>query len=182
MQLSEHVHQMAQYNQWMNQKLYEACEKISPEQLSENRGAFFGSILGTLNHLVVADTICLKLLVSARISRNTLSAMKQIPYPKALNDILFNNLKELKNRREQLDQLLLAFSEELQKAPETTLQKAITYKNTKGVSSNKCLFSLLMHLFNHQTHHRGQITTLLSQLGIDIGITDLVTILPNIEE
>jgi len=60
------------------------------------------------------------------------------------------------------------------------LLQPISYQNSKGVASKKTLFNLLMHVFNHQTHHRGQVTTLLSQSGIDIGVTDLVFIQPNV--
>jgi uncharacterized damage-inducible protein DinB len=175
MQLVEHVRQMAEYNHWMNQKLYEACGKLSDVQLSENRGAFFGSVLGTLNHLVVGDTIWLKRFASAKIS--ALDVMSEIPNPEALNSILFDSLPSLQVRREQLDQVLIAFSCQV---TEAALQDTITYKSFKGVASSKVFFSLLMHLFNHQTHHRGQVSTLLSQLGIDVGVTDLVSIIPNV--
>lgn len=175
MQLVDHVRQMAEYNRWMNQKLYDACEKMSAEQLSENRGAFFGSVLGTLNHITVADTIWLKRFAVAGVS--SLEVMDAIPYPESLDAILFNNLSELKERREHLDQVILAFTSLL---TEEALQAVISYKSLKGVAFNKVFFNLLMHMFNHQTHHRGQISTLLSQAGIDIGVTDLAAMLPNV--
>lgn len=177
MQLVEHVRQMAEYNHWMNQKLYEACAKLSAEQLSENREAFFSSVLGTLNHLVVGDTVWLKRFASTGIS--ALEVMNDIPYPEALDSLLFNNLSELMVRREQLDQVLLAFANQV---TEVILQSAITYKSFKGLESSKVFFSLLMHMFNHQTHHRGQVSTLLSQFGVDVGVTDLVAIIPNVEK
>lgn len=49
----------------------------------------------------------------------------------------------------------------------------------KGVVSDKDFYSLVMHFFNHQTHHRGQVTTLLSQAGVDVGDTDLVVLIPS---
>lgn len=174
MDLVEHVRQMAEYNHWMNQKMYEACEKLSAEQLCENRGAFFGSILGTLNHLVVGDTVWLKRFASTGYP--ALKVMNEIPKPEALNSQLFNNLSELKAYREKLDQVLLSFANEV---TESSLQRAVTYKSFGGVESSKVFFSLLMHMFNHQTHHRGQVSTLLFQFGIDIGVTDLVAIIPN---
>ncbi len=57
---------------------------------------------------------------------------------------------------------------------ETDFFKNLEYQNTKGLSQSTPIFSVLTHLFNHQTHHRGQITTLLFQNGIDPGITDLI--------
>lgn len=177
MQLVEHVRQMAEYNHWMNQKLYAACEQLSAEQLLENRGAFFGSILATLNHLAVGDIVWLKRFALGRTG--ALEVMNEIPKPETLNSQLFNSLPELKVRREQLDQVLLSFADEV---TDSILQSAITYKGFGGKTSTKVFFSLLMHMFNHQTHHRGQISTLLSQLGIDIGVTDLVAIIPNMED
>lgn len=176
MQLTRHAQQMAEYNHWMNQKLYDACRKLTGEQLAENRGAFFGSILGTLNHIVVGDILWLKRFSSTGLS--TLEVMNTIPTPESLNSIVFNNLQDLKACREQLDNIILAFTQQI---TDSELQRVLTYKNSKGIVSNKMLFNLLMHLFNHQTHHRGQISTLLSQCGIDIGVTDLVAIIPNLE-
>lgn len=176
MTLDKHVQKMAEYNQWMNQKLYEACETLPAEVISENRGAFFGSILGTLNHILVADTIWLKRFAANGIQ--ALDVMNHTAYPESLDSILFENFRELKIRRQELDDIILTFANQV---AETTLQNSISYKNFKGIASTKTLFSLLMHFFNHQTHHRGQVTTLLSQLNIDIGVTDLLILIPNIE-
>lgn len=167
---------MAEYNHLMNQNIYAACEALSNEALVQNRGAFFGSILGTLNHLIVADTLWLKRFYAAGLKCISLESVKNLPQPEALDSMLFTNMSELKNRRELLDRAILSFVNEV---TEPALHSTITYKNAKGVSSNKVFFSVLMHLFNHQTHHRGQITTLLSQLEIDVGVTDLVAIIPN---
>ena len=59
------------------------------------------------------------------------------------------------------------------------LDHVLVYANTKGVAAQWNFFSLVMHFFNHQTHHRGQATTLLSQAGIDVGVTDLLMLIPN---
>lgn len=167
---------MAEYNHLMNQNIYSACATLSGEVLAENRGAFFGSILGTLNHLVVGDTLWLKRFHAAGFNLISLESVNNLPQPEGLDSILFTNLSELKSRRELLDQALLAFGKEVS---ESALHGTITYRNTKGISSTKVFFSVVMHLFNHQTHHRGQITTLLSQLEIDVGVTDLVAIIKN---
>jgi uncharacterized damage-inducible protein DinB len=176
-QLKDHVCLMAEYNHSMNKKILETCELLKPGQLSENKDAFFGSILGTLNHLIVGDTVWLKRFSSAFSSYNELIPIAEIPHPEALNSIIFPNLPELKIQREMLDQVLLSFSKAVK---EKDLFQPITYKSFKGVASTKIFFSVLMHVFNHQTHHRGQVTTLLSQFGLDAGVTDLVAIIPNV--
>ncbi|MCE2572368.1 DinB family protein [Motilimonas eburnea] len=178
MQLTAHVQQMAQYNQVMNQQVYHACASLSNEALNQDRGAFFHSILGTLNHLVVGDTLWLQRFFSAGIGLQALAPISQLPPPRSLDAVLFTELTELARRRELLDQGLLALSREVDEA---SLHRTITYKNSKGVPASKNLFSLVMHLFNHQTHHRGQVSTLLTQLDLDIGVTDLVVLLPDEE-
>jgi uncharacterized damage-inducible protein DinB len=59
------------------------------------------------------------------------------------------------------------------------LSVVLTYANSKGVVSSKPFFGIVMHFFNHQTHHRGQATTLLSQAGVDVGVTDLMALIPD---
>ena len=177
MQLRDHVCLMADYNKWMNSKLYEICAKLSPTELTENRGAYFGSIIGTLNHLVVTDIIWLKRIGYALGDRSELNAVLQITTPESLNTILHVNLNQLERQRQLLDQSFLSLAQSIS---DSDLQKAITYKNTKGSEFTRVLFCLLMHVFNHQTHHRGQTTTLLSQAGQDIGVTDLVAMIPGL--
>jgi len=177
MKLQQHVYLMADYNQWMNQKIYEAVSAISPESLHEDKGAFFGSIFASLNHICVGDTLWLKRFSPVLTSYKSYEPILNLPMPKSLDVFLANNFNDLKDRRVLLDETLLEITGLLS---DEALLTPVNYQNSKGINANKTLFNLLMHLFNHQTHHRGQITTLLSQMGIDIGITDLVFIQPNV--
>jgi uncharacterized damage-inducible protein DinB len=177
MKLNDHVRLMAEYNQWMNEKIYQAATELSLEQLSENKGAFFGSIMGTLNHIAVADIFWLKRFALALLEHKELDSIRQLPLPEALDSVLFAGLSELKAIRKMLDESLSAFANSVS---EIELNSDISFKNTKGVVATKNLFSLLMHVFNHQTHHRGQVTTLFSQLGVDVGVTDLAAIIPSV--
>lgn len=175
MQLPAHVRQMATYNQWMNDKLYQACASLNPAELAAARGAFFSSILGTLNHLLVADTIWLKRIQQALPQLAVLQPLADVEMPASLDALVYDNLTSLTAARQQLDQHILALAAALD---DEALQQIIGYTNIKGVRYQRQLFSLLMHLFNHQTHHRGQVTTLLSQAGVDVGVTDLLALLP----
>ena len=177
MKLQEHVYLMADYNQWINQKTYEAISAMTPESLHEDKGAFFGSIFASLNHICVGDTLWLKRFSAVLQAHKAYEPISALPTPESLDAFLFNNFNDLKDRRVLLDEALLELASLL---TDEELLQPITYQNSKGITANKTLFNLLMHLFNHQTHHRGQITTLLSQSGIDIGITDLVFIQPNV--
>lgn len=174
MQLKDHVCLMADYNQWMNLKLYAACSQLSTQQLNEDRKAFFGSVIGTLNHLAVADTIWLKRFSSSLSAHPELNSISQLSIPMALNTIVHSTLDELVIYREHLDRLFITLSKVI---IEDDLNLTISYKNTKGITFSRPFFSLLMHVFNHQTHHRGQTTTLLSQYGIDVGVTDLLAVI-----
>jgi uncharacterized damage-inducible protein DinB len=176
MQLIEHLCLMAQYNEWMNTKVYASALTLPMDVLSEDRGAFFGSIMGTLNHIAVADTIWLQRFAPLLPTHQELNFIRERNPPQSLDAMLFSTLEELYGYRKTLDGIL----SELAKSMTTTeLDQMLSYSNTKGISATKNLFSLLMHVFNHQTHHRGQVTTLLSQSGVDVGVTDLVAIIPD---
>src|SRR5437868_13851309 len=86
---------MAAYNEWMNTRLYGAAERIPAEELAQDRGAFFGSIIGTLNHLVVADTIWLKRFAAHPSNPKALDPVRALPQPTALNEIVFADLTRL---------------------------------------------------------------------------------------
>jgi uncharacterized damage-inducible protein DinB len=167
---------MAQYNEWMNAKLYENAAKLPAAELSKDRGAFFGSIIGTLNHLVVGDTIWLKRFAEHPSKPAALEPLRALPHPTALNQILFTELAPLLERRTLIDRAITAWAGALTQAD---LDHVLHYANTKGVKSQKRMSNLVLHFFNHQTHHRGQTTTLLFQAGLDVGGTDLLALIPN---
>ncbi|MDO9105920.1 MAG: DinB family protein [Methylovulum sp.] len=172
----EHIRLMAAYNAWMNAKLYTAAGRLSDDELLADRGAFFGSIMGTLNHIVVGDTLWLKRFATHPGNHLSLEPIRQLQAPASLRQILFTDMVSLSERRDWLDTVIATWSQSL---TEADLDHVLHYANMKGVAADKSFFSLVMHFFNHQTHHRGQITTLLSQRGIDVGVTDLLELIPN---
>lgn len=175
MSLKHHFELLATYNQWMNSKVYEAASRLSEQELARDRGAFFGSILGTLNHLVVADTIWLKRFATHPSCLASLREVADLPSPTGLDQILFKDFASLAEHRGWLDQKIINWIAELS---DGDLDFVLSYSNTKGVPANKRYSSLVLHFFNHQTHHRGQISTLLSQAGEDVGVTDLLALIP----
>ncbi len=86
------VVRMAAYNRWMNERLFEAAGRLPPQALTADRGAFFGSILGTLNHLAVADTLWLHRFAQQRPAFVALAALSAFPRPGSLCDTLGANL------------------------------------------------------------------------------------------
>jgi uncharacterized damage-inducible protein DinB len=166
---------MAEYNRWMNERMYEAAATLDAEAVSANKGAYFGSILGTLNHIAVADTIWLHRFAQHEASFPSLSALSEFPQPSSLSQSLAPGLEELRGYRRGLDALIERWAAEL--TPEH-LSATIAYGNMAGVRSSRNFGALLQHFFNHQTHHRGQASTLLFQSGVDVGVTDLLAVIP----
>lgn len=175
MSLKQHFELLASYNQWMNSKVYDAARQLTATDFAKDRGAFFGSILATLNHIVVGDTIWLKRFATHPSCLITLQEVVKLPSPTSLNQIIFHDFSSLNEHRDWLDEQIINWIGELS---DDDLDYVLTYHNTKGVSANKCYSNLLLHFFNHQTHHRGQVSTLLSQAGADIGVTDLLVLVP----
>lgn len=171
-----HIVLMATYNEWMNAKVYEAAGKLSPQELTADRKAFFRSILGTLNHIVVADTAWLKRFATHPAGYPALDPVRRLPAPASLDQVLFTDFGALMAHRTMLDASIRRWAAEL---AEQDLPHVLHYANMKGIAAQKRFSSLIMHFFNHQTHHRGQVTTLLHQAGQDVGVTDLLALIPN---
>lgn len=176
MSMCEHFVRMAAYNAFMNDKVYSLATELAPADLFGDRKAYFGSLFATLNHLVAADSIWLKRFCSHPARQPALDAIRAAPAPAALTASLAADLPGLLVLRQTLDRTIVQWAAELDDA---ALDQAIVYANMKGVVSTKRYASLIMHFFNHQTHHRGQATTLLAQSGIDTGVTDLLLLIPN---
>ena len=165
----------ANYNQSLNQAMIQAMKQLDTDSLLKNQHAFFGSILGTMNHLMVGDLIWLNRF-NQFFNFKSLQILANFPKPTALDTLLFDNLTAYAAARTELDNITIALVEEV---TESQLQQPMIYHNTKGQTFNREFGLLLSHFFNHQTHHRGQTTTLLSQQGVDIGMTDFLIVMPN---
>ena len=141
---------LAGYNAWANQRLYDAAARLSDEQLWRNAGLFFGSLGGTLNHLLVTDRVWMKRFTGTGDHPDTLSA------------ILHRDFAALRAARVAEDQRIIDYVDGL---PAERLESAFTYrKMTTAEMATSKLWPDLLHLFNHQTHHRGQAHTGLSIL------------------
>jgi uncharacterized damage-inducible protein DinB len=148
---------MASYNQWMNQNLYTLCADLADGERKLDRGAFFKSIHGTLNHILIADLIWL-------------GRFTQQPFVAKLDQELYSDFTELRTQREQIDVQIIDWAHNL--APDW-LNQDFNYTNSSGFTRTRPRWLLVTHMFNHQTHHRGQITTLLAQMGCKLEVTDL---------
>ena len=141
----------AAYNRWANERLYEAAAKLPEADYRADRGAFFGSLHGTLNHLLVTDRIWMH--------RFTGSG----PAPTRLDEILHDDLASLGAARREEDERIIVWVESLS---EGAIAGTITYKPiSRPIDVTQPLASVLAHVFNHQTHHRGQAHALLTMAG-----------------
>ena len=150
----------ARYNRWQNQNIYAAAERIPDGTRKRNMGAFFKSIHGTLNHLLVADYLWL-----SRLDLEPCAV-------RSLDEELYRNFDDLRKQRaftdDRLDRVVAGLTAD-------RLAGDLKYRRMSGNQDEVTtpLVMVFMHLFNHQTHHRGQVSTLLMQCGVDVGRTDL---------
>lgn len=156
---AEHCHLMADYNRWMNRKLYEVCAGMDDAARKQDRGAFFGSIHSTLNHILYGDL--------AFMSRFT-GEPEEVP---PLGVDLYVEFDEMRRVRAALDDRIVEWAAGL---TAEWLAGTLTYESkVDGVTRTVPHWAIVTHMFNHETHHRGQATTLLSQAGLDVGTTDI---------
>jgi Uncharacterized protein conserved in bacteria len=157
--------QYARYNRLANETLYAACAGLSDAEYRRDLGAFFGSVHGTLNHLLLGDTIWM-----TRFEGGTHAST-------GLDAILFDGFDDLRAARRRMDERIERFFASL---PIGFAAGTVRYVNNAGFESEDPLSVILPHFFNHQTHHRAQIHTLLSQLGYAPPVLDLHRVLrPN---
>jgi uncharacterized damage-inducible protein DinB len=159
---------MARYNRWMNGKVYAAAALLGDDERKRDRGAFFKSIHRTLNHLMVGDSVWL-----SRLTGVVAPAGFMAPGIRALDQELFFNFDELRAEREKIDAAIASWAASV--TPEV-LGGTLRYGRDGQRREYPCWWAVIQ-LFNHETHHRGQITTLLSQAGQDPGSTDILAML-----
>jgi uncharacterized damage-inducible protein DinB len=133
--------QLADYNRWANLRLYGAALEMPDEAYRLRTGVFFGSLHGTLNHLLLTDRIWLKRITGLG------------EHPDRLNAILYEDRRELLRARIAEDARLIGV---IASYDDADLRREISYQTTSGKPYAQPLQDILLHLFNHQTHHRGQ--------------------------
>lgn len=157
--LVTHFQTMARYNRIANERLYAACAELADADRKMNRGAFFDSIHGTLNHILVGDRIWF-------------GRFENVPVSLRLDAELYADFGELRAARVAEDARIERFAATLDEA---RLTAPFEWVNTKGQPNRRAQLSPVMaHVFNHQTHHRGQVHGLLSQAGVEPPVLDLV--------
>ena len=160
--LIQQARMMARYNRLANERLYGACGGLSDGKRRRDRKGFFRSIHGTLNHILVGDRIWL-----GRFQGKSMPST-------GLDAILYDDFAALETARRDEDRRIEAFAAGLE---DSVLASTVSYKNNQGLRFDDPVPVLLTHLFNHQTHHRGQVHDMLSQTGIEPPSLDLHRVL-----
>ncbi|MEH1909115.1 DinB family protein [Nostoc sp.] len=149
--LIQHFQMLSRYNSLANRRLYDVCSLLSDVELKQTRPAFFKSIYGTLNHIMIGDRIWMGRFTGQEMSSQRLDA------------ILYDKFEELRAVRVLEDERITAFIDHLD---DDFLKGIITYTNSQDKIYSDPVNLLLAHFFNHQTHHRGQIHDMLTQTEI----------------
>jgi uncharacterized damage-inducible protein DinB len=158
---SAYVQRMARYNRWQNENLYGVADRLSEEARRQERGAFFGSIHKTLSHLLWADRIWM--------SRFTGEPRPPGGIPESVS--LYPDWDNLKSERNGFDATILRWADDID--PAWLAADHTYYSGAIKRDVTKPRWLLIAHMFNHQTHHRGQVHCLLTQAGGKPHDTDL---------
>ncbi len=164
---------LAKYNRWMNQSIYKTCLAMGQGNVDKNQDSFFPSISKTLNHLLLGDLVWLYRCSGDKGVMRFVDGDGRDFKIKSLNQVVFSKLEELWEKRQAVDNDIVKYVESL---IVDRINESVEYRSTDGCLHSKDLGVILTHWFNHQTHHRGQITALIHQQGYDFGTTDLISI------
>jgi uncharacterized damage-inducible protein DinB len=158
-----YVQRMARYNRWQNQSLYGAADALADDERRRERGAFFGSIHKTLSHLLWADRIWM-----SRFTPDVAAPAGGIPGSVAA----YPEWEVLKRERSAFDATVIGWADALD--PHWLASDLTWYSGAAKRELTQPKWQLVMHMFNHQTHHRGQVHCMLTQAGGKPADTDLI--------
>ncbi|MBX9634430.1 MAG: DinB family protein [Magnetospirillum sp.] len=155
----DHFRTLARYNRWANGRLYAACGEVGQAELALARPSYFGSILATLNHGLVGD-------------RLWMGRFQAVPCPDivSLGQILHPDFEGLAAARATLDDQMVSFFDTLN----GDLDRLFSYRTMAGEPTQSPLGWAMTHMFNHATHHRGQVHAMLSSTPIEPPAMDLI--------
>jgi uncharacterized damage-inducible protein DinB len=154
----ETIQQLFAYNAWANQRTIAGCESVSNEQFLQQVGGSFGSVRNTLAHIMDVEWIY----------HERWNGRSPSVFPTAEN---YGDLSQIKARWKTVDADVGYF---VQALSGEEISQVIEYQNIKGVLQNYPLWETMQHLVNHSTYHRGQVTTLLRQVGGTAQASDML--------
>ncbi|HUX13944.1 MAG TPA: DinB family protein [Spirochaetia bacterium] len=174
MTLKDHFILLARYNGAVNGKMYDILGELSDEKRKKETGAYFRSIHGILNHLIVSDLTWLRRYHAWHTDSVVLDDERVDHANLAWGRDMYEQFAELRTGRKEVDNILSAWIAEL---PETRYEEILRYTNTAGEARQYIVWQTIDHLFNHQTHHRGQISEILDEMEVEHDYSNILTIL-----
>jgi uncharacterized damage-inducible protein DinB len=162
---------LASYNEKTNREMLGILGAQAPELLSRPTGVYHGSILGVLNHLLQADVLWLRRFANQLPELSFLPPELPAFELRGLKEVVWDSLPVFQPVREKVDGLL---GRAVQAIPPARYPEVLEYRNIKGEAQRKVIWRTLLHLFNHQTHHRGQVAALLDQFGVKNDYSNLI--------
>jgi len=155
---ADYIRQLFEYNAWANRRMMDACASLAPAQLTQNVGGSFGSLRNTLAHIVDVEWLYLE--------RWQGRAADSLPKADSYGDVAA--------LRARFEEVARDYDAHLGKLSATEVGREIRFQNTKGTAYRHPLWQMLVHLVNHSTYHRGQVTVLLRSLGVKANATDMI--------
>ncbi|OEE31478.1 DinB family protein [Vibrio anguillarum] len=165
---------MSEYNQWMNESLLSHLNKGIEPDIYEEKGSFWGSAFKTMSHIYTCDLMWLNRFTNVQSSYDLTESLSKFPHPTSNSTHYFETLNELSASRRKLDRVIADWVNSIS---DTEFDSNVVYQNSSGTEFSEPFASVLLHFFNHQTNHRGQVTTLISQSGDNSYCTDLLALI-----
>ncbi len=166
---------LAKYTKQTNKTMFEILEKMPAEQVTRDMKGYYKSILGTLNHLTMSDLNYTRRISGGIKELAPLAATLPIVQAKTRTDVIWKTLAELKAIRTEIDDKITRMVDLI---PEKAFTAKITYKDYKGENQTKLTWHVLLQVFNHGTHHRGTVSVLLDQLGVENDYSSVLAVEP----
>ncbi len=164
---------LAEYNASVNEVLYGVLEKAPAGLVTKEAGSYYGSILGLLNHILRSDLDWLNRFRASPHGFRSLATSAIDVDPATAPKPLYDNLADLSRRRKQVDEVFSAFAAEL---TDDVLRREVRYMR-RGEQESFVIGEVLLHVFNHETHHRGQVSQILDAAGVQHDFSNITTIL-----
>jgi len=161
----------AKYNSNVNKEMNKFISLLKQNEWKKELGGYYKNIESLCSHIFLGDFAWLKRFCTLKSFNSLKNSIFNIDYP--WDSLPFNNIDEYIYRRTELDSIISSLAEEIQ---QDDLGKYLKYKNYKGEDQNRNFGGLLIHVFNHQTHHRGMISLYLELLGIDNDFSNLLVL------
>ena len=162
----------ARYNSSVNQSVLELITPLKKDEIMKETKAYYPSIFATMLHILITDLNWLRRYRDALKENRALNSSGLLSLEeKDLKKEFESDYTKLFQYRKAVDELILQFVQDLDA---NRLGSILKYRNFKGEETQKELWKTILHWFNHQTHHRGQISVLLDLLGVDHDFSTLV--------